>query len=537
MFVCYDIRGIQQYIFAVPRIKFIVGGSSLIDQFDRETDQNIAIPQNAKWLYSGGGRGAFFCDENKCGVLVDAIVAKAHEIGLDVRIGMDKELAIAAEHATSLYCCPADNLDGEPCAASGIFPVKPNAGKGFKEDHHGVHPKIWKRVEAARIDPVGKRLLNIMKRNRDFAVFVGNRKVEFLKNVSPDETDNPEEYKAAIMGKASIGSRNRWAIIVMDGNNMGRQHKKAFETYHDESKFIEWLCKMSGTLDNAAWNAVGQSMATIALKWKESPDAEKASDRERVILPFRPLIVGGDDVALICHCSYAIELAKHITKTFEDMCANKRDLWIATDGKLTISAGILFCGTSFPLASGIQYTETLLSGAKKHGRDINRDSPPSCMDWEQLVEGAIDTLAARRNRELRFIDNDISSRPEIRLTRRPYTWSEFSSLEELMYMLNFDIAYKVPSSIRHELLTGLRQGTYGRSRFLARLEKNHPRLCQDLMSNPDVFADFVKSGSLSDGRWQAKRNMTDHSIVVSTDVIDAVLLLEEEARMEQETAR
>ncbi len=35
VYVSYDIRGIQQNIFAVPRLKYIVGASALIAEFGR----------------------------------------------------------------------------------------------------------------------------------------------------------------------------------------------------------------------------------------------------------------------------------------------------------------------------------------------------------------------------------------------------------------------------------------------------------------------------------------------------------------------
>jgi len=36
IFLCYDLKGIQQYIFQVPRLKCCIGGSRQIDNFDRK---------------------------------------------------------------------------------------------------------------------------------------------------------------------------------------------------------------------------------------------------------------------------------------------------------------------------------------------------------------------------------------------------------------------------------------------------------------------------------------------------------------------
>ena len=42
-YVCYDLRAIQSYIFRVPKLKYIVGGSALVDRFDR-----VLVPVSAR---------------------------------------------------------------------------------------------------------------------------------------------------------------------------------------------------------------------------------------------------------------------------------------------------------------------------------------------------------------------------------------------------------------------------------------------------------------------------------------------------------
>lgn len=42
MYLYYDIRGIQSFIFRIPKLKYIIGGSALIDRFDRTTMGEVA---------------------------------------------------------------------------------------------------------------------------------------------------------------------------------------------------------------------------------------------------------------------------------------------------------------------------------------------------------------------------------------------------------------------------------------------------------------------------------------------------------------
>jgi len=59
-YLCYDLKGIQQYIFQIPRLKCCIGGSRMVDDFDRKTAKSCDT-EKAVLIYSGGGKGAFFC--------------------------------------------------------------------------------------------------------------------------------------------------------------------------------------------------------------------------------------------------------------------------------------------------------------------------------------------------------------------------------------------------------------------------------------------------------------------------------------------
>lgn len=163
---------------------------------------------------------------------------------------------------------------------------------------------------------------------------------------------------------------------------------------------------MSAALDKTTRNAVVRALAAVtAAWWKSQPHCDAAMADDVYILPFRPLIVGGDDVQMIVHAAYAFELAKIIMQQFNELSKTYSDCWIGTEGELTISAGILYVGISFPLASGIQYADALLASAKAKGHR-NRLSLPA-IDWESVTEGALDSPAARRQRESVFIDKDL----------------------------------------------------------------------------------------------------------------------------------
>jgi hypothetical protein len=514
-YLTYDVKGIQSFIFRIPRLRYIIGGSALIDRFDRETMINgINIP-GARRIFSAGGKGAFFCENDECADRVGKeIVAKAREIGLDVKLGKNNDFCEAANCADKLYPFIPANLDGQPCHTSGLYPVQPGSGVG-KDGK--THPLVEKRIYDRNLltKRFENRLLPNVKMPPGFP-----KEQEFFHSVDAEEDADGKK------GARSIGNRNRWAVICMDGNDMGMQFREFMKKKLGSEKTGKWIEEMSRSLDKCSVEAAQAGIQEVVRNWAATLDSKTISDSP-LVLPVRPLVVGGDDIIALCHVSYAMAFVKEAARVFEETSekegkrvteATGVSAWPATGGRLTLSAGILFCPVTLPLHTAIPYAETLMAGAKKKGRECKGGSEPSpspsCLDWEQVTDGVIDTPSARRQRELRMIDQDDAG-TTVELTRRPYTLDEFRDLERLAE------GYRsIPATIRHSVLPGLRKGRFDRLAFYARIAKNHPTLFEALQEWP-------KPG----GRWK----VDPAARVMSTDIVDALLLLEEEHRMEKET--
>lgn len=541
-FVCYDIRGIQQHIFAVPNLKCIIGGSAQLDRFDRQTVPELAKRHGADRIFGGGGRGTL---HGPTGTDVDALirelVSEAYALGLDVRISQGDDLEVAVNGDQQLYAFVPDpeSLEGPPCRMSGLWPVPDGtAGRG---ELAGVHPLIQERVRLGREDPFGQRLLEKLRDESRLSPPLQERfeHLRFMKNVNPDEQeDEAEEQDLARRGACALGSRNRWAIVAMDGNDMGDQHRAAKSALGgDRQRWTQWLKQMSQSLHDCTEQAVMTALGEVINSWWDTAGAamHDADDEGPIILPFRPLLVGGDDILLLCHPSYAMRLAESIAERFEDLTRQEAeqakpefDLWPGTGNHLTISGGIVYTAVTFPLAAGIQYAESLQSSAKSIRERLRRDGEPTpaAIDWEQLTEKAIDTPQARRARELRFIDEDLPRSPEIWLTERPWRVEQINGrLRGIAARLA-----KIPRSVQHELLSGLRQPYWDRVRLLTRMRKQLP---------DDVFSllwQDHKHPATEDGEgWRLFRKDAKGDPVITNPVPDAILLLQEEHRMHQET--
>jgi hypothetical protein len=540
MFLCYDIKGIQRFIFSVPKLKCIVGASSLIADFDDCESWISSLEANSgvELIFSGGGRGLFkLKDSSTLDRIQNALLRRAHASGLDIRFGHAPNLMDAVHGADELYPFYPTDLSGEPCTVSGIWPT--NAA-------NGVHPMIQKRIDEARHDALGKQILAELTEQQLLAQRFNDFTLEFFRNVNPrfDEETNTDEINIAKAAYNSLGSRNRWAIVAMDGNDMGKQFDASDATTPDETSHLKRLKTMSKSLNVCTFQAFLEATSELLNSWIEdlrhdqldrcTVSANGVNDKKTLILPIRPLILGGDDVTLLCHGQYAMQFVATMSTRFTELskeAAEKAkdngltsDLWPATSNKLTISAGVLFAKSTFPLSIAIPYAESLLANAKASQRgSANKGQPMNAaVDWETITDTLVDTPAERRYRELVFEDSELNK--QIELTRKPYVLGQQSvgnsptmkCLREVqdIFAANGDGSVLVPKTIQAELVRNLQRPWSDRIAFIASLAKRHPELKKLLWEGDSTCG----SG------WY------DTGTVRSTMVLDALSLLDEQQK-------
>lgn len=552
MYLVYDVRGIQKYIFAVPKLKSIVGGSLLIDEFDSITARNLAEDLHLETVFTGGGRGLFQSNsEDELNKFTKKLVEQAHKIGLDLRIGKGPEEDGMPE-AVDLYPFQPEIPEGAfPCALSGLWPVK---------SKDGIHGIIQKRQDKAKelnlanqSETKIKRILGDLNATfKEISESHGNATLVFFRNVTSESGDSKEELEEALASERALGNRKRWAVVCMDGNDMGLQIKKTLEQKsQQQAETTNWFRNFSKSLAECTEEAFQAALEYVVGQWleKERDNLDsycfQLNGQNYLVLPFRPLILGGDDVTILCHSSYAMAFVEKMSLEFEKISREKAKkisgLWPATNGKLTISGGVLFCKTSFPLAMAIEYADALLANAKSSFRTQKEEGEPTpaAVDWETVTETLVDSPAERRRREMFFKDPDLDGL-EIHLTQKPYTLGKLNDQGDFVPGDLFDLYEKeraeldekkaeldekknVPRSLRSSLLNALHQPWSLRAMFLASIGKRHKKLTEYLAENPDDS----KTGS-----WWTN---DDKEKIRKTRVIDAITLLDEGTRMTQNT--
>ena len=503
IYLCYDLKGIQQYIFQVPKLTCCIGGSRQVDSFDRREAGELNVP-GSKLIYAGGGKGAFECEtEAALEDLKGKLTAAAREKGLTIRYGFDADYMRAASEIRETYCYQPDSLEGHPCSLSGLYPTT---------EGDGIHPLIRKREELGRQkgmeSETEKKFLSALR-----GAFQ-KENLSFFYNVNGADRGDGEE------GAFALWNRNRWAAVCMDGNDMGLQFLE-FKKRNgsDNAAWSEWLPKLSQSLDECTCEAALAGMKAVTEQYlADCKEKEEYSDT----LPLRPLIVGGDDVTVLVSCKYALLFVKTVMEAFQTASRKYSSLWIGTDGELSISAGILFAPVSLPLHSVLAYTEQLLASAKTHGRDLKQEKKtqvsPACLDWESVTEGLLDSPSARRRREFQFTDAETGR--QVELTARPYTLTEFEKLTEIRKELE---GKKIPKNILYQFHPELNAPKEKRMAFYARIGKNYRFIRENL-------AEELEGIIPNYGPWWEISGK-----VQKTRLLDAVLLMQEDSRMEKET--
>ncbi|MEF1175040.1 Cas10/Cmr2 second palm domain-containing protein, partial [Vibrio sinaloensis] len=168
------------------------------------------------------------------------------------------------------------------------------------------------------------------------------------------------------------------ALIHIDGNGMGlllMALKEKLKVLGDE----EYL-KGFRTFSDALEKATVRAARTATLKLYETVRRElDENPQNRITLPMRPIVLGGDDVTLYCRADLALDYAKQFCKEF------KKESQIALEPVfksyfreseshlhpyITASGGILYQKASHPFTQSHDLVELLALKAKKLTKSI-----------------------------------------------------------------------------------------------------------------------------------------------------------------------
>ena len=172
------------------------------------------------------------------------------------------------------------------------------------------------------------------------------------------------------------GTDNFVAVIHADGNSLG----KTLMNLKDQPDYGECWMKFSQELDRATTEAARKSYEDICAAGKK----------------FRPIILGGDDLTVICSADDAIPFTVKYLEYFKEEAAARSVL-----GNLTACAGIAFIKKNYPFFYGADLAEMLCSETKKRAKRCSEDPVPSSFMFAKELGGYVDqSFSAMEKRSL-----------------------------------------------------------------------------------------------------------------------------------------
>lgn len=189
---------------------------------------------------------------------------------------------------------------------------------------------------------------------------------------------------------------NSWiAIIHADGNGLGQIVQKVGGKRDDFRLF-------SQKLDEATLKAARQAYEKIAQIY-QFDNLEK--------IPIRPIVLGGDDLTVICRADFAIQFTECYLKAFEEQTQELLgDLLLKYDvfkgaNNLTACAGISFIKASYPFYYGYNLAESLCDKAKTDAKktehlNLNGGLAPSCLMFHKVQDSFVESYSETIDRQL-----------------------------------------------------------------------------------------------------------------------------------------
>lgn len=234
------------------------------------------------------------------------------------------------------------------------------------------------------------------------------------------------------------------AVIHADGNNLGQtlMRLKDSPTYHNDWKGF------SQKLDDAT---VGAACAAYQRHFGEQHDNR-----------FRPIILGGDDLTVVCTPDKAIAF----TQTYLDEFARRaREHGL---GDLTACAGIAFVKQNFPFYYSLDMAEFLCGAAKKRAKAVSMNPVPSSFLFaSELGSFVDDSYTAFRKRLLDTPDGHT-------FAFGPYATQPGTGLpciDDLLALADFTHAYTPIRSGVRKLISVIRSSQSDAALYTDRLEQ------------------------------------------------------------------
>ena len=374
-----SIQGIQNYIFQTNELKDIIGASELVNEI---CEYFVRMYGEKSWykgemiVHAAGNIKCIFDDEDACRRAVRDFPKHAMEMAPGITISQ----AVVKFEKDSDYPTKAEDLESR-LHAQRNHPVKSLTTGLMAIERSRKTGLPATTIEYAKTKKEKDEYLDegtVAKRNEKGCDLYNKLTGEDIKpgNRTYDTKD--------------LTYHNDWiAVIHADGNGLGEVVAELSGDYQRFKVFSDNLDDATIAAAKAAYAATKEEDEKSNGTWKK--------------LPIRPIVIGGDDLTVICRGDLAVKFVEKYLEAFE------KETTTLIGRTLTACAGIAFIKSSYPFYYGYDLAEALCGEAKQDAKsdkvkEANGNQAPSCLMFHKVQSSFVEDYAEIKRKELTTSD-------------------------------------------------------------------------------------------------------------------------------------
>lgn len=238
----------------------------------------------------------------------------------------------------------------------------------------------------------------------------------------------PQDLTELAGREASGGHGEKIAFIHMDGNDLGVMFRHELEVQEgksgtgensdgDYSQFVKEMGQLSQNVADSGNDAFKEA-ALAVIEYERNSGLAVIDGEGRLVMPLRPLVLGGDDVTLVCRADISLLFINRFIRAFERISKENGH-------RLTMGAGMVVCAPGYPFLKAFERCEELTDNAKH--ATAGRDPALRCSSLDYVVITNESELSLERLRQHSFTAKDKSL-----LTGRPFIFNRPAALSDVV---------------------------------------------------------------------------------------------------------
>ncbi len=449
-----SVQGIQSFIFQTSKLTEIVGASELVEQICTSKFCELAgIKADDKnmILNAAGNIKYIFDSEQSCQNFVRIFPKKVMEMAPGITISQAVVQIVSGEDSMQVLedrlriqrNKAVSNTDGVGLMVTET--ARKTGGVGVKYSKDGQVIDLSQKLKQEAYDKASRKLIT---------------------KIAGEQGKNIENFPFDISQILSGEENKSWiAVIHADGNNLGQLIIQMGNGLSQEQSF-KTIKNFSGILNSTTEKAAKKAFEIVVT---EKVVSESKSGK----IPFRPVVLGGDDLTAIIRADLALSFTKHFLLQFEYLSklhfkdfAKENELKMDPfENGMTACAGIAFIKANYPFHYGVSLAEKLCSEAKTISKKLDKHNTPSSLMFHKVHASFVEEYED-------IVEAELTAKDNIQFNYGPYfigAQPQYGSIEDLENWIKTINKKDAPKASLRNWLSELRNSPASAEQLLSRI--------------------------------------------------------------------